>query len=234
MTREFAWWDDEWCAYDLETTGVDTETAHVVQAAIVRYRGGIVLDRRQVLCNPGVPIPAEATAIHGISDEMVASARPEVEVLNGLVKWLSQRAVILTYNGMGYDDKIVQRVTGLDLDIEWQNAARVDVLALIRTPQVGKWWKGSGRHRLGAVAAKMGISIDGALHDAATDAETTARVLTALLHPQTGFASFVKSFPADWRVTMRMKDLCDAHEADFQRWKAKQPKKEGPCDTSET
>lgn len=113
MTREFAWWEDEWCVYDLETTGVDTETAHVVQAAIVRYRAGIVLDRRQVLCNPGIPIPEEATAIHGITDEMVANARPEVEVLTGLVKWLAKRAVIVTYNGMSYDDKLVQRITGL-------------------------------------------------------------------------------------------------------------------------
>ena len=234
MTKEFAWWDDEWCAYDLETTGVDTETAHVVQAAIVRYRGGIVLDRRQVLCNPGIPIPADATAIHGITDEMVANAKPEAEALTGLVRWLAKRAVIVTYNGMSYDDKLVQRITGLDLDTEWIDCARVDVLALIRSPAVGKWWKGSGRHRLGAVAAKMGISIDGALHDAATDAETTARVLTALLHHQTGFASYVQSLPADWRVTIKMKELCEAHEADFQRWKAKQPKKEEPCATSDS
>lgn len=87
---------------------------------------------------------------------------------------------------------------------------------------MGKWWKGSGRHRLGTVAAKMGISVDGALHDAATDAEVTARVLTALLHPQDGFASFIQSFPPDWRVTIKMKELCEAHEADYQRWKAKQ------------
>lgn len=66
---------------DLETTSADISTARIVQIACVKYvppsgapddAGDII--EKNVLVNPGIPIPAEATAIHHITDEMVAGA----------------------------------------------------------------------------------------------------------------------------------------------------------------
>lgn len=57
---------------DLETTGLNPRQDRIVELAIVRVApGGEVLERARRF-NPGVPIPAEATAVHGISDADVA------------------------------------------------------------------------------------------------------------------------------------------------------------------
>jgi DNA polymerase-3 subunit epsilon len=58
-------------AWDTETTGPDPLTDRIVTAAFI-VRGGGLEDRVfSWLINPGVPIPAEATAVHGIDDAKV-------------------------------------------------------------------------------------------------------------------------------------------------------------------
>lgn len=55
-------------SFDVETTGVSPETDRIVSAALVIMSGdGAVLDSYEWLLNPGVEIPAGATAVHGIS-----------------------------------------------------------------------------------------------------------------------------------------------------------------------
>lgn len=57
--------------FDTETTGVNVRTARIVTAALV-IRGGNRPDTNfTYLINPGVPIPREASEIHGITDDMV-------------------------------------------------------------------------------------------------------------------------------------------------------------------
>ena len=58
--------------FDLETTGVNIEDARTVEIAVLRIEpsGAFASHSRRV--NPGRPIPAEATAVHGITDEDVA------------------------------------------------------------------------------------------------------------------------------------------------------------------
>jgi len=63
-----SWHTDPMVAFDLETTGVDPETARIVTATIVRIHGAEVTSR-EWLVNPGVDIPAGATAIHGVTTE---------------------------------------------------------------------------------------------------------------------------------------------------------------------
>lgn len=58
---------------DLETTGLNIQTDRIVEVAIIRVSpGGDVLERERRF-NPGIPIPPEATAVHGIRDEDVAN-----------------------------------------------------------------------------------------------------------------------------------------------------------------
>ncbi|GAB3482619.1 exonuclease domain-containing protein [Nocardiopsis coralliicola] len=70
-------------AFDLETTGVDVETDRVVTAAVIRIDPATGDTRtRTWLADPGVEIPAEATAVHGISTEQArAEGRPADEVV---------------------------------------------------------------------------------------------------------------------------------------------------------
>ena len=58
--------------FDLETTGIDTATARIVQFGMVRFNtAGVIEQKEELLINPGIAIPEETTAIHGITDEMV-------------------------------------------------------------------------------------------------------------------------------------------------------------------
>lgn len=60
--------------FDLETTGTDPAKDKIVEISLVRVDpgGGRTTITRRV--NPGRPIPAEATAVHGIRDADVAAA----------------------------------------------------------------------------------------------------------------------------------------------------------------
>jgi hypothetical protein len=57
--------------FDLETTGIDIARDRIVEISMVKVMpdGEEIVRTRRI--NPGMPIPAEATAIHGITDEDV-------------------------------------------------------------------------------------------------------------------------------------------------------------------
>ncbi|MFA5417030.1 MAG: 3'-5' exonuclease [Bacteroidales bacterium] len=58
--------------FDLETTGVSPATDRIVEISIVKYVSGSSKKVVTLRVNPTIPIPPEATAIHGISNEDVA------------------------------------------------------------------------------------------------------------------------------------------------------------------
>ena len=61
--------------FDLETTGLSTTSDRIIELALIRVSPqGDVLERVRRF-NPGMPIPPDATAIHGITDEDVAVAQ---------------------------------------------------------------------------------------------------------------------------------------------------------------
>lgn len=61
---------------DLETTGLNRANDRIVELALlILYPDGRVVDRVRRF-NPGIPIPAEASAVHGISDADVAGEEP--------------------------------------------------------------------------------------------------------------------------------------------------------------
>lgn len=76
-------------ALDLETTSADLETARIVEIAMVKVKpDGEPSDTLRYLVNPGCPIPAEATAIHGIRDVDVEGAPMFRELAQLLVEFL--------------------------------------------------------------------------------------------------------------------------------------------------
>jgi len=62
--------------FDLETTGLDLKKDRIVELAFIKWTPhGDVLERERRF-NPEMPIPAEATAVHGITDADVADEMP--------------------------------------------------------------------------------------------------------------------------------------------------------------
>ncbi|MFJ8332917.1 exonuclease domain-containing protein [Streptomyces sp. NPDC094437] len=86
-----AWPDRPMLALDVETTGVDPETARIVSAAVATVGGDTAAQTTTWLVNPGVEIPAEAAAIHGITtDQARADGRPPADVLPEITAALTQ------------------------------------------------------------------------------------------------------------------------------------------------
>lgn len=74
---------------DLETTGPFVGVDRIVDIAIVTLHPDGRVEEWQTLVNPGIPIPPSATAIHGITDEMVADAPLLLQVSNEIRKRLA-------------------------------------------------------------------------------------------------------------------------------------------------
>jgi DNA polymerase III subunit epsilon len=61
---------------DLETTGLNVSTDRIVELALIRLLPNGDVTEKVRRFNPGIPIPPEATAVHGISDADVAAKPP--------------------------------------------------------------------------------------------------------------------------------------------------------------
>src|SRR5271167_4965556 len=57
--------------FDLETTGTDIATDRIVEIAVIKLLPDGTEETFHTLVNPGVPIPASASEVHGICDRDV-------------------------------------------------------------------------------------------------------------------------------------------------------------------
>ena len=76
-----SWLEQTMVGFDTETTGVNAFTDRIVTAAIITRTGAEVTTRTWII-DPGVEIPAAASAVHGISTERArAEGAPPLEAL---------------------------------------------------------------------------------------------------------------------------------------------------------
>ena len=86
-----SWLNENLVGFDLETTGTDPAESRIVTAALVEAKGGEVVRELEWLADPGVAIPAEAAAIHGVSTERAAAeGRPVAEVADEIATALCE------------------------------------------------------------------------------------------------------------------------------------------------
>ena len=74
--------------FDLETTGVDAAKDRIVEISMVKIGvdGSKVVKTRRI--NPEMPIPAEATAVHGITDEDVKDEPTFKQIAKSLAQFI--------------------------------------------------------------------------------------------------------------------------------------------------
>ena len=94
--------------FDLETTGPDRLTDRIVEVAAVKVSPDGTVGVFETRVNPGVKIPREATAVHGISDADVADAPPFSVVAPDLVAFL-EGCDLAGYNLRGFDIPLLAR-----------------------------------------------------------------------------------------------------------------------------
>ncbi|MFD0269051.1 exonuclease domain-containing protein [Streptomyces sp. NPDC127106] len=170
-------------AFDLETTGTDVETDRIVTAAVVRLEpDGAVSAERTWLLDPGVAIPEQASAIHGISTgharEHGVPAPSGVEEITQAVSAVLRAGTPLVVMNARYDLSLLDRECrryglrsiGERLGIE--PSPVIDPLVIDK--HVDRYRK--GKRALHALCAHYGVSLEDA-HDARADAVAAARVV---------------------------------------------------------
>ncbi|MEU3254967.1 3'-5' exonuclease [Streptomyces sp. NPDC006997] len=182
------WFEGPLAAFDTETTGVDVEGDRIVSAAVVVQdaTGGRPRVRRW-LVNPGVPVPAEATAVHGLTEEhLQRNGRWPAPVMYEIAAQLAEHAAAgrpLVVMNAPFD------LTLLDRELRRHRAASLgrwfeSTPLLVLDPRVldkhfDRYRK--GRRTLTDLCAHYGVALDEA-HDAAADALAALEVVRALGH----------------------------------------------------
>lgn len=81
---------------DTETTGLSPHTHRLVEIAIIDWDTGAELLHTRI--DPQMPIPADATAIHHITDDMVIGAPKFVDIADRVTEIISGVQAVIGYN----------------------------------------------------------------------------------------------------------------------------------------
>lgn len=162
--------------FDIEATGTNPATDRIVQIAFCEIAhcgmddSWIPWNERKVLVNPGVPIPPEATAIHGIKNEDVVGSPSFRDV---------SLALHAHFKGC---DLVGFNLTNFDVPMLWEEFARVGIdwdLSGVKLIDAGILFKRKEERTLGAAMQfYCGKELNGA-HDALNDVLATCEVLAA-------------------------------------------------------
>jgi DNA polymerase-3 subunit epsilon len=178
-----AWPAGEVLGLDFETTGIDRFNDVPVSYALVSVTEGVVTRSWSGLIDPGRPIPADATAVHGISTER---ARDEGMPLLEGIALVSDAVVAASRRGVP--------LVGMKLDYDL-TILETQARELCGWGPVGRGWCGpvldavvidrhfdperKGRRTLVDLCEQYGIEIGNA-HDATADATASIEVVFAL------------------------------------------------------
>jgi DNA polymerase III subunit epsilon len=187
--------DSRRLAWDTETTSTNPTEARIVTAALVG-RGGKSPERVQTwLINPGVPIPPETTAIHGIDDDRAQAEGQDPKAALEEIAELMARAIrygmpLVAFN-TAYDWSVLHYELvrhGLPTMADRLDGPPYSLLdALVLDKQADRYRKGS--RKLQAVAAHYGVHLEN-WHDAEADAIAALGITDALFERNPRLAAY--------------------------------------------
>lgn len=120
--------------YDTETTGINPKKDRIIEIAAYDP-----VENRSFceLVNPGFAIPPESTAIHHITDDMVADAPSFEEIGKKLTEFIPENTVMIAHNNDAFDKHFVEAEydrNGIDLppweyldSLKWARRYRPDL-----------------------------------------------------------------------------------------------------------
>ncbi|MFN3280762.1 MAG: exonuclease domain-containing protein [Tabrizicola sp.] len=162
--------------FDSETTGLNPRQGdEIVQLAAVRIVNGRRVEGEvfDTLVNPGRPIPAISTEVHGITDAMVADAPGVLEVVRRFHKF-AEGAVLIAHNAP-FDMEFLRRVEG-------KLGLRFDMPVLDTVLLSAVVYGQHEVHSLDALSHRLGITIpEEARHTALGDTLATADAFLKLM-----------------------------------------------------
>lgn len=173
--------------WDVESSGIDVFEDRIVQLFFATTDAqGNLIDTWEWFINPGIPVPEEAAAIHGFSDEFLKeNGRDPKEVLTEVKDvFLKHRHLTQIAFNMNYDlsilDAEMKRHGVSELFGEWfaKNGSLFD--GLVSDRHNDKYRK--GKRNLETQAKHYGVEFDSeAAHNAMYDCEVTAKVSVKII-----------------------------------------------------
>jgi DNA polymerase-3 subunit epsilon len=172
--------------FDTETTGVRTEADRIVTAALVCRRADGSREAATWLINPGVEIPAQATAVHGITTAKAQAEGAEPagaleQIAGRLAELLTQGFAVLAFNA-SFDLRILETelarhgLASLEQRLGGPVAAAIDPLVIDRG--VDRYRR--GKRKLSDLMAVYGVEPTDNLHDALEDVRQSIAVFDAI------------------------------------------------------
>ncbi len=161
-------------AIDTETTGLDVEKVRIIEIGAVRLESCAPGPQRvfSELVDPGIPIPAASTKIHGIADSDVDEAPPFPERMAEFGAWAGS-AVVIGYS-VGFDLAVLKAEHERH-GMAWQQPRALDVGHLVElvAPTLPE-------QSLEMAAAWLGVEVTDR-HRALGDARVAAEIYRAVV-----------------------------------------------------
>lgn len=172
--------NQEYAAVDLETTGLASSQDHIVELGAVCIRNFVPIAKFHTLVRPQKPISPGALAVHGITEEMVATAPALKEVFPSFIQFIGERTIIA--HNAKFDLAFLQEASKNILQKQLTNPV-IDTLAISRDLLPSR------SHSLTSLAADFRIELSPA-HRALNDCLATALIfqkLEELIDPRLKF-----------------------------------------------
>ncbi len=159
--------------FDLETTGIDVERDRIVQVAIIRIEPGGTRKTFEALVNPEVPIPPEASRVHGIHDADVQDA-PTFAQIRREVEEILTGVDLAGYNSVRFDQPLLtNELKRAGSEMDFRGIKHLDAMRIFH--------KKEKRDLSAAYRLYCGKELVGA-HNALADTTATLEILDAQLN----------------------------------------------------
>lgn len=157
---------------DLETTGVNLGTDRIIEIAIVKILVDGTRTTKRKLINPGIPIPAASSEIHGITDDMVKEA-PSFKQVAQELKQMLDGCDLGGYNSNRFDiPLLMEEFLRAEVEFDMKGRKMLDVQQI--------FYKMEPRTLGAAYQFYCGKTLEGA-HSAVVDASATYEILESQL-----------------------------------------------------
>lgn len=157
----------DYVVFDLETTGINQETDAIIEISAVKVRNHEVIEEFSTLVNPGRRIPKAATAVNGITDDMVEDAPDISTAMREFLNFIGE-SVLVGHNIHTFDTNFAYDAALDSLGRELTNDY-IDTLYMARRclPELS-------HHKLTDISAHFCIETEGA-HRALCDCRMNQR-----------------------------------------------------------
>lgn len=116
--------------FDLETTGVSVSQDRIIELSIIKLFPDGQEETKTRRLNPGIHIPKESTAIHGITDADVADCPSFAQIAKDLYQWISG-CDLIGFNSNRFDVPILaEEFLRAGIDPRFNEVKLIDVQVL--------------------------------------------------------------------------------------------------------